>query len=160
MPWGSNLPVLALEQIEARMREVESRYHRLALVVGTAGSGKTDLLYKLSDKLGFPRINVNLSLSARLLEIHADRRSMYVSRIMSRIVSELNTRSVILDNTEMLFHPYLQTDPLKLFQNLSRNLTIVASWHGALEDGELVFAAPGWREYRRYPATDIAMVCL
>ena len=144
----------------AKIREAETRYHRLVIVVGDGGSGKTALLRKVEENFGIPRINVNLSLSRMLLDVMADKRPLQVSRLLNGIVSDTGSQCVILDNTEMLFHPYLQTDPLKLFQNLSRNRTIVASWHGALEDGELVFAAPGWPEYRRYPARDIVTVCL
>lgn len=146
--------------IVSKVLEAGSLYYRLVLVVGSAGSGKTAILRMLVEKLTVPLINVNLSLSEKLLEIQAAKRPLMVSRVLSQLVSDPGNEIILLDNTEMLFHPDLQTDPLKLFQNLSRNRTVVASWNGSIDDGDLVYAAPGWPEYRRYPAGDVVTVCL
>ena len=64
----------------------------------------------------------------------------------------------MLDNTEILFHPDLGHDPLRLLQNLSRNRTVVASWSGTAQDGRLTYAAPGHPEYRRYPLKGLVVV--
>lgn len=149
-----------LEKILGKVAEAESLYHRLVVVVGGAGAGKTNVVRQLAARFVAPAINVNLELSRRLMDVAVGRRPLEVSRFLNQIVSADNSRYVILDNTEMLFHPDLQTDPLKLFQNLSRNRTVVASWNGSIDDGDLVYAAPGWPEYRRYPAGDVVTVCL
>ena len=149
-----------LEQVLARVAEVEIQYYRLALVIGGSGTGKTLLLKGLSRMLGTPMVNVNLELARMLIEIPASRRSPSVSRLMGQIVSVADSDRVILDNTEILFHPSLQTDPLKLFQNLSRNRTIIASWQGSVEEDEIVYAAPGWPERRRYGAAGVVTVCM
>src|SRR4030095_7365689 len=47
-------------------------YHRLVLVVGPAGSGKTTALRGLCNAEGLPYVNLNVALSQRLLE-HASK---------------------------------------------------------------------------------------
>lgn len=135
-------------------------YHRLVLVIGPAGSGKTVILKMLEEKLMARLINVNLTLSEKLLHIPPVKRPLMVSRVLGQVVSIQESQTILLDNNEMLFHPDLMVDPLQLFRQLSRNRTIVASWTGSIDDGDLVYAALGWPEYRRYPAADIVTVCV
>jgi hypothetical protein len=75
----------------------------------------------------WPLVNVNLALSEKLLELTAKQRALRVARIVDDIVQEQAGDTVLLDNIEMLFHPDLKQDPLRLLQSLSRNRTIVAT---------------------------------
>jgi hypothetical protein len=54
-----------VEQIIARIDQVTGLYHRLILVVAPSGGGKTNALRQVSERTGFPYINVNLELSRR-----------------------------------------------------------------------------------------------
>jgi Cdc6-like AAA superfamily ATPase len=148
----------ACESILAKIEVSKSLYNRLMIIVGPPGSGKTRVLNKLAEKLGAPRINVNLTLSEKLLDIPTKRRPLSVSKILGQIISDSGGNTVLLDNTEMLFHPNLMTDPLQLFRQLSRNRTIVVSWNGAINQGDLVYANPGHPEYKKYAGSDITIV--
>ena len=129
--------------------EVKSAYHRLVIVVGPARSGKTAMLDEVASEHGWPRINVNLSLSEQLLEHTQRSRARKVSEILRGLVKERGAETVILDNLEVLFGVDLQVDPLRLLQNISRNLTIVAAWPGKLENGQLIYGQTDHPEYRR-----------
>ena len=60
-------------------------YHRLILVVGPARSGKTVALTELADAKGWPRVNVNLQLAERLLDLTQKQRVVRVERTTSGI---------------------------------------------------------------------------
>lgn len=136
--------------IAERVAEAPPLYHRLVLVVGPMRSGKTAALRSLQAKRGWPLVNVNLSLSERLLELTARQRALKVERIVNDLVNQIDQPVVLLDNLEMLFHPELSQDPLRLLQRLSRNRTIVATWRGLVQGTALVYASPEHAEYRRY----------
>ena len=125
-------------------------YHRLVVVVGPTRSGKTAALIALSAEHGWPLLNVNLLLSGRLLEFTARRRALRVARIVDDIIVENDAETVLLDNIEMLFHPDLKQDPLRLLQSLSRNRTVVATWRGAQHGQSLTYASPEHPEFRRF----------
>ncbi len=93
---------------------------------------------------------MNLLLSERLLELTVRQRALRVARIVDDIVTECGGDPVMLDNIEMLFHPDLKQDPLRLLQSLSRNRTIVATWRGAFQRGALTYASPDHPEFRRF----------
>ena len=81
-------------------------------------------------------------------------------KLLEEAVAGLPGNLTILDNTEVLFNPVLKQDPLRLLQGLSRDRTIVASWLGDVDGGQLTYAAPEHPEFRRYPSTDLLLVCL
>lgn len=98
-------------------------YHRLVIVAGPPCSGKTSALRDLHHAHGWPLVNVNLALSEKLLELTTKQRALRVARIVDDIVEDQSGDVILLDNIEMLFHPDLSQDPLRLLQSLSRNRT-------------------------------------
>lgn len=139
-------------RILAQMAEaVDCHYHRLVLVVGPLRSGKTERLRSLKQ----PIVNVNLALSAAMLDLPQRRRSLEAPRLLSDLIASVPTSPVVLDNLEMLFDATLKLDPVACLKQASRNRTVVASFPGMLEDGHLIYAEPGHAEYRRFAAEDL-----
>ena len=104
----------------------------------------------MRDEWGWPLINVNLALSEKLLELTAKQRTLRVARIVDDIVRDQASDTVLFDNIEMLFHPDLKQDPIRLLQRLSRNRTIIATWRGAQLGSSLTYADPDHPEFRRF----------
>ncbi len=138
-------------QLSRNVEQATGLYHRLVLLVGPAGSGKTTALQDLSSELAAPLINVNLELSRRLLELPERRRPLEVRDLLRDALGEASGEIVLLDNIELLFDVNLKQDPLRLLQSLSRNRTVVVAWNGSVSDGHVTYAAPDHPEYGRYP---------
>lgn len=148
--------------IEKRLKEATEQaqrsFHRLVLLVGPSGTGKTGVLRQLAESQGCPYLNVNLHLSQRMLELPRSRRPRQVDRIVSAIVDEHRGDLLVLDNLEILFDPSLQIDPMRLLKSVSRKQTIVAAWSGTLHDGTLTYAEPDHPEYKSYRDVDVLVV--
>lgn len=147
-------PIMAAhlaEEIIEKLQHAESLYHRLLLVVGPEGSGKTGALLEVGRRIDVAVTNVNLELSRRLLDLTEQQRTLQIRQHLDRIVAAVHTRKIILDNIELLFDVGLKQDPLRLLQGLARNRTIVAAWSGLIENSSLIYADPDHPEYRRYP---------
>ena len=136
-------------KIKRSIQAVEGLYHRLVLLVGETGSGKTAVLRDIAEEFGSSVVNVNLALSGELLELTAKQRVLQLPGILNQIVDQAHS-SVVLDNIEILFDKGLQQDPLRLLQSISRNRTVVASWNGIMNSGRLLYAQTGHPEYRSY----------
>lgn len=147
----------AIETVLTRIQEAAALYHRLVLVVGPGGSGKTAILQGLADRLDVPLLNANLELSQRLLELTAQERRLQLPAVLHDLVANAGP-VVLLDNTEVLFDPSLEHDPLRLLQKLSRNRTVVASWSGKSDGRYLTYATPEHPEHRRYEAADLVLI--
>ncbi len=146
------------DRIGRALAEAPGLYYRLVLVVGAPGSGKTEALRELASNRSWPMLNVNLRLCERLLGLTGKQRALRVQRILAQIVDGLEGEVVLLDNLELLFDPQLAQDPLRLFQGLARNRTLVAAWPGGYDGEVLTYAEPGQPEWRRYRAPEAMVV--
>jgi len=147
------------DQVLRKIGEARELYHRLILMVGPAGSGKTSALQEVSASTSAPLVNVNLELSRRMLDLTERQRALQLPRLLGEIVGEATGELVLLDNIEILFDVHLKQDPLRLLQGLSRNKTVVAAWNGSIVEDHLTYAVPDHPEYRRYPIRDVPVVC-
>ena len=145
-------------RIAEQVPESSSSYHRLILVVGPPRSGKTTALRLLAEECSWPMINVNLLLSERLLELTTRQRSLNVPNILNQIIRDHGDGILLLDNTEVLFSPELQHDPLRLLQGVTRNRTVIASWAGEIDGENLTYAEAAHPEFRRYQQPNTVIV--
>lgn len=145
------------DKVKRSLQTSEGLYHRLVLLVGETGSGKTAVLQDIAKEFGSSVINVNLALAGELLELTAKQRSLRLPGILDQIVDQAQS-PVILDNLEILFDKDLQQDPLRLLQSISRNRAVVASWNGSMSSGKLLYAETGHPEYRSYDSVDALIV--
>ncbi len=150
-------PVKALE-LERHLPKLTGQYHRLLLLVGPAGSGKTAALKALSRQRDLPYLNLNLTLSQRLLALTARQRPLRVHRVLMEIVDEQPGSVLLLDNIELLFEPSLQQESLACLHSLSRRKPLIAAWPGHYVNGALTYAEPGHPEYHRYPHPEALIV--
>ena len=145
------------DKIKRSLRAAEGLYHRLVLLVGETGSGKTGVLREVAEMFGSSVINVNLALSGELLELTAKQRSLRLPDILNQVADQARS-PVVLDNIEILFDKDLKQDPLRLLQGISRNRSVVASWNGTMKSGRLFYAEAGHPEYRRYDSINALIV--
>jgi hypothetical protein len=145
------------DKIKRSLMAADGLYHRLVLLVGETGSGKTGILHEVADDIGAKVINVNLMLSADLLELTGKQRALRLPEMLDRVTDEEKS-TVVLDNLEILFDKDLKQDPLRLLQGISRNHSVVASWNGTATEGKLIYAEIGHPEYRSYDLLDTLIV--
>lgn len=143
-----------------QITHISELYHRLILVVGLPGSGKTRTLTAVQAQISAPLININLELSRCMLDLTERQWVMQAPHLLEDILQKAEKDIVILDNLELLFDPVLKQDPLRLLQGLSRKRTIVAAWNGITKNDSLIYAEPGHPEYRRYPLHDLIIEIL
>jgi hypothetical protein len=142
------------------MAQAGTSYHKLVLVVGGPGSGKTALLRSLSEQLHIPLLNLGLELSKKLLSLTVHERKLKASEIIADLLDMEETPPLAVDNTEIIFDPSLMLNPLGLLQSISRTRFLIWSWNGEVEDGHITYAYPGHPEHQRIPSAELTLVTL
>lgn len=149
-----------LSDILQKIEEAPQRYHPLILLVSPSGKGKSSLLREISTRYGAPLININLKLSELMLNLTSRERASQVSQLVQDILPSQSGGLILLDNLEILFHPSLKLNPLRLLKQLSRQYIVLASWNGSVENNFLVYARFGHAEYRKEAIDDYSVVTL
>jgi hypothetical protein len=144
--------------IEQQANQARALFHRLVLVVGEPGSGKTAALHELSRRHQWPLVNLNAALSERLLELNAQQRRIKTAELVQSFIAEQCSDTTMLDNISILFRPELKQNPLQVLQRAARNQTVIAAWQGALDSTGLSFAVPGHPEYLRISKAEALLV--
>jgi hypothetical protein len=145
-------------QIQDALPQTQDAYYKLILAVGPARTGKTAALSDLAARHDWPRLNVNLHLSEKLLDLTRRQRAVRVAGILDDTIRGDASEVVLLDNIELFFAKELAQDPLRLLQSLSRNRTIIAAWPGNFDGASLTYAEPGHPEARRYPMPQAVII--
>ncbi len=96
-----------LDDLMQAIRQARDLYHRLVLVAGAQGSGKTAALQAVAKAHGYPLINVNLQLCKAMLELTRSQRTRQVARLFNAVVAAASAEVVLHDNLEVLFDPGL-----------------------------------------------------
>jgi hypothetical protein len=61
---------------------------------------------------------------------------------------------IICSDIDILFHPSLKLDPLSIFRQIGRYVSIVVLWPGTYRDGVLSYARPEHQHYRFWKNLD------
>jgi hypothetical protein len=147
---------VVIHQLREAAAAAASRYSRLVLLVGPAGSGKTPILQQLAGQQHWPLISLSAALARALQDVAPDRRPHEVLPLLRDLLPQ---GTVLLDNTELLFSPQLAQQALPLLRMLARDRTLIVSWNGTLDAaGRLCYAVPGHAEYRTYDTPDALIV--
>lgn len=144
-----------LDSLLQKARSLQAQRHHLLLITIPHDVDADEYLRELSDQAEWPQLNVSFELSRRLLGLNTQRRAIKARPLLEDIIDEIGSEYVLLTDLEVLFETSLDQDPLRLLQSLSRNRTIIAVWHGAIDNGRLIYAEPGHPEYQRYPAEEL-----
>ena len=146
-----------LEELRQSLSYTEDRYHRLVILVGGIGTGKTRAMRDLSESMQLSVINLNYELSGDLLELSAKQRSLRLPEILENIMKKAKP-PVFLDNLELLFDGDLKQNPLRLLQGVSRNRSVVASWNGSYVNNKLTYAEVTHPDHRSYDESCLLVV--
>ena len=136
--------------------------HRLILIAGSSGVGKTALIHQVAAHLKIEVLNLNLALSNELLLVPKARRPFTVDSALQMIFASHQEAQdyVCVDCTELLFESELQIDPLRVFREWSRQKTIIATWLGTYDGEYITFGTTNHQDYRKYNLVDGVVVCL
>jgi predicted ATPase len=144
--------------IEA-VHKVAADRHRLVIVLGEFGSGKTGLLKDVAAEIGGTYINLNLLLTDKLLTTprsqHAD--GVTVQQLIDSICEEASPdgHPLFVDNLEILFSPELgKINPIDTFKRISRQCVVVIGLPTRRQGLSAVYGLVGRDDFMSIPLED------
>ncbi|MBC8002457.1 MAG: BREX-3 system P-loop-containing protein BrxF [Opitutaceae bacterium] len=141
------------------MRHASSARHRLVLVVGEAGSGKTAFLQSIATAHTMQFLSLGEPLGIRLLEASPRTRPLVIEENVRQLLNG-DSRGVCIDTTDILFSPDLRCDPLRLACSISQNMFVAFSLTGRVEGKRFIRGYPDHPEFYSEELPSIPVIIL
>lgn len=155
-----------LEALKAALDAVATSHHRLVILLGDFGAGKTALLKQLAEDLPAEYVNLNLVLSDELLtrpqRIYAD--VVEVHQVIDEICDARSSdgRTLLVDNVELLFSPELgRFNPVDTFKRMARQRSVILALPARHDGSYAEYSTLGRADHMRmslegYPVFDLS----
>ena len=106
------------------------------------------VLYCLSDKaLEEQAVPINVEMAKKLSAIKANRRTMRMEQCFQQVLGTLPD-DVIIKDFDVMFNPDYAVDVLRIMCSAARTKSFRVLWPGKCEDGRLIYAEEGYRDYK------------
>jgi len=150
------------ELIETIHTVVQDR-HKLVILLGDFGSGKTGVLKEAAIEIGGEYLNLNLALSERLLSVPSNQYidGVTVHRLIDEICDEYSTnnKTLFVDNVEILFSPELgKVNPVDTFKRISRQRVVVLAIPARRQGGFAEYSTVGREDHMMMPLSEYIVI--
>ncbi len=115
--------------IQTRINELEGKQYKLLLVIGNPGSGKSKLVREYSEETGIPIVDLDMVF------MHTPVDSLM--KEMKNFIKTYHQKVLLLDNKKILYAKDSGIDLLAFLKEVSKDIIVVATWNGRIEDGQL-----------------------
>ena len=138
------------------IRHIAGDRHKLVLLLGDFGVGKTRLLKELAPEIGAEYVNLNLQLAERLLAVPQSRYrdGVTVHRLIDELCDALSPdgRPLFIDNVELLFSPEVgKINPVDTFKRIARQRQVVLALPAKRQGNNAVYSTLGREDYMSIP---------
>lgn len=148
---------VAIEELLGCIDSVKGKAHRLVVVTGNPGSGKSQVMREAANKKKWDYIDCRTLITEDIIELLPAMRAAKAPAMISKVLDGLEADVFFLDRVQTFFTPVLQLDPLALLRNLSEKYTLVVAWPGYYKDGHLFFERTGEPEPLKFDAEGLTI---
>jgi len=131
--------------------------HKLVLVIGESGTGKSKLLGEVASELQFQLLNLGTLLGTRLQTVAPKKRPLAIEDIVRESIHP-DRIGTCIDNTDILFAPSLKCDPLRFAHSISQNSTVIYALHGRVDGKRFIRGYPDHPEFYSEELPPVAVI--
>ncbi len=115
--------------LNKKVEELGHAKHKLLLIIGAPGSGKSKIIREYSQETGIPIIDLD--------NIFINTPSDQLMNEMKNFLSTYHQKVLLLDNKKILYAKNSTIDLLAFLKEISETIPVIATWNGKIEDGQV-----------------------
>ena len=138
--------------IQTKLEALKDAPHKLLLIVGQPGTGKSKLIHQYSDETGYPILDLNPIFGE---EVPEGSDSQYIQNFLDQFLSTYKPEVLLLDNKRVLYSKNSKIDLLSFLKEISKTKTVIATWNGMIQDGNLIHIRSKVDEDLSYPVDSL-----
>lgn len=104
-------------------------------------------------------VSINIEMAKQLVTIKPNRRTMRMEQCFQQVLSSLPDNVVIRD-FDVMFNPDYAVDVLKIMSSAVKMKPFRVIWPGRYEDGRLIYAEEGCRDYKAFEISQYDMTVI
>ena len=104
-------------------------------------------------------ISLNVPLAEKKVAVKPNRRTMRLEQCFRQVLDSLPENPLIRD-FDVLFNPDYEVDILRIMASVGKNKPFQVFWPGTYEDGRLLYAEEGYRDYKVYDLDKYDVTCV
>lgn len=104
-------------------------------------------------------VPVNVALAKTLITIKEDRRSFRMELCLKQLLDTMPANPVIKE-FDVLFNPSYEIDVIKTLISVYKTKPFDVIWPGQYEEGKLIYAEEGYRDYKVYEISKYDITCV
>ena len=117
------------------------------------------IIYCKSDTEIVCASSLNMLLAEKLMMVKPSRRTMRLEQCFQQVLNSLPDNPVIRD-FDVLFNPDYEVDILRIMTSVGKSKPFQIIWPGRYEDGRLIYAEEGYRDYKVYDLDKYDVTCV
>ena len=121
---------------------IKNNYNKLIFVIDKS------FIENIKEKTNYKCINLNISLTKRLLEYPIKKRGSKVGKLTHDIIDMYEDEVIIIHGLEVLFTNYLNVSCIELLKLNSRNKILIVEWPGEYKNNTLIYAKGYIEEFK------------
>lgn len=129
-----------------KINELNDAKHKLLLIVGEPGSGKSKVIREYSQETGIPIIDLD--------KIFVNTASDQLMNEMKNFLKNYNQDVLLLDNKKILYTKDSAIDLMDFLKEISLSIPVVATWNGHIENNQLHHIRKDTLKDLIYPVND------
>ena len=128
------------------------KQHKLLLIIGRPGSGKSKFLHNYSEDKGIPILDLDSILGQQIPE---GKDANYVYGFVRGFLSTYKPEEILLDKKAILYQKDSPIDLLDFLKELSHEKTVICTWNGYTEGDKLIHVCEAIDRVVEYDLKDI-----
>ncbi|MBD3107926.1 BREX-3 system P-loop-containing protein BrxF [Bacillus sp. AGMB 02131] len=124
------------------IKDLHDQYHKLIFLCKEVNIEQV----LESKQLEFETINLNFLLSEKLLMLSIREYPLYVEEYVRSFCKDKD-KIYCLQHIEILFDKSLEVNPIRLFENISKQYCLIVHWPGEYKHNSLCYAESGHPEH-------------